>query len=264
MTCSWPVSYDQCGPCEPLASSPVSGLFEEMAVDYLRQWTSPLLGLCDVTIRPCREDCTEGQSTFWGSGPFPSGGAGPFRPVIIEGQWFNLTCGTCGDRCSCGHVEELKLPGPVASIQSIQIDGVAVPSGAYRVDNNRYLVRTDDGVWPECQDMGKNDGVVGTWSITYSRGIPVPVHGQVAAGVLACEFARAACGDSACQLPKRLQSLTRQGVSVAILDSFDDIDSGHTGIWLIDSFIASMTKPKRGGSVRSPDLVSRGRGKTWP
>ena len=94
----------------------------------------------------------------------------------------------------------------------------------------------------------------GTFSIAYDYGREVPIGGQLAAGVLACELAKAACRDSSCALPQRIQSITRQGVTVAVLDAFDDIDSGHTGIWLIDSWVSSIVKPLRPGRICSPDV----------
>lgn len=267
MSCTWPINYSECITCEPLTSLPASGqaFFEEAAVEYLKNWTSPSLGLCEITVRPCKENCTEGQSTFWGGGPFPGGGA-PWRPVIIGGDWFNLGCGNCGEKCSCQHVESITLPGPVDSITEIMIDGEVVPSGAYRVDNKKYLIRMDGGEWPRCQNMGLAAGEVGTWTITYMRGMSVPVGGQIAAGILACEFAKAACGDGTCQLPRRVQSITRQNVTVAaILDTFEDVDAGRTGIWLVDSWISSMTKPKRRSAVYSPDVARNNpRRTTWP
>lgn len=101
---------------------------------------------------------------------------------------------------------------------------------------------------------------IDTFQVTYMRGIDVPMGGQVAAGRLACELAKAACGDNTCALPKRVQTITRQGVTVGLLDSFDDVDKGRTGIWLIDSWVASMNIPQsRAGRVLSPDRRSSSR-----
>jgi hypothetical protein len=266
--CSWPVSYAACGTCEPLASMPASGqeMFEEMAGDYLRAWV-PSVGLCPVTIRPCRANCPDGDSTFYGRGPY-SGGPG-WGPVLVGGSWYNLGCGRCGDTCSCDGNAPIRLPGPVSSVEQVVIDGGILDPLAYRVDNRSLLVRLDGRSWPTCQALGSpsapGTGVPGTWQVTYTRGTPVPMGGQIAAGVLACELAKAACRDASCQLPQRVQSITRQGVTVAILDAFDDIDTGHTGIWIIDSWVASMTKPSLPSLVRSPDLPHpRNRRTTWP
>lgn len=265
--CLWPADYSACGGDlpEPLASLPASGVatFEEMAATYLWNWTGRKYGLCEVTIRPCRQECWQGQSTFWGG----SGGARstPFYPVLIRGQWFNIGCGQCGDDCGCGDTRSLRLPGPISSIEEIQIDGVVLDPSAYRVDNSRLVVRMDGGQWPTCQDMNAALGEDDTWSITYTRGYPVPAGGQVAAGLLAVELAKAACNDKTCGLPRRVQSITRQGVTVAVLDAFDDIDEGHTGIWLIDSWVASVVRRPRRMRVLSPDrMPPRNRRQTFP
>lgn len=277
--CSWPINHSACGgvPCEALTSLPASGqaAFEEMASTYLWNWTNQQYSLCDVVLRPCKQGCWEsGVSTFWGfGGPAAQiagqgnlGGRAPFTPVLINGQFFNIGCGQCGDSCGCGGSNALRLPGPVSSVSEVQINGEVLDSNSYRVDNNRLLVRTDGNRWPTCQDMDAPLGSENTWSVTYQQGKPVPVGGQIAAGLLACELAKAACGDKSCGLPQRVQSITRQGVTVAVLDAFDDIDTGHTGIWLIDSWVASVTKRPRRWRVLSPDRrqPTVGRVQTWP
>jgi hypothetical protein len=265
--CSWPIDYSACGGGlpEPLASLPASGVavFEEMAATYLWDWTGRKYGQCEVTLRPCRQPCYEGVSTFWGGAGGPL--AAPFTPVLIQGAWLNIGCGSCGDTCGCDSTASLRLPGPIASVQQVQIDGEVLSSLAYRVDNGRFLVRTDGGRWPTCQNMNLMDGQEDTWSVTYTKGTAVPKGGQVAAGRLANELAKAACGDKSCGLPQRVQSITRQGVTVAVLDSFDDIDTGHTGIWLIDSWVASVVNRPRKWRVLSPDrMPPRYRQQTWP
>jgi len=230
----------------------------------LWNWTGRKYGICEVTVRPCRQECWQGQSTFWGAS---SGmlGSRPFYPVLIRGQWFNVGCGQCGDDCGCGDTRSLRLPGPIDSITEIQIDGVVLDPTAYRVDNDRFVVRMDGGRWPTCQDMNAVLGEADTWAITYRRGVEVPIGGQVAAGLLANELAKAACNDRSCGLPQRVQTVTRQGVTIAVLDAFDDIDTGHTGIWLIDSWVASVVRRPRKMRVLSPDrMLPRNRRQTWP
>jgi hypothetical protein len=147
----------------------------------------------------------------------------------------------------------------------VQIDGEVLDPSAYRVDNGRLLVRQDGGRWPTCQDMGAALGEDDTWGITYDKGYPVPAGGQIAAGLLANELAKAACNDRSCGLPQRVQTVTRQGVTIAVLDAFDDIDEGHTGIWLIDSWVASVVRRPRRMRVLSPDrMPPRYRQQTWP
>lgn len=189
-------------------------------------------------MNPCAVDCTAGRSTF---GTLP--GTGFTRPVLVGGRWFNVGCQRCGDTCGCGGVAPLALPGPIFSVVEVVEDGVVLPPEAYSIQNHRYLARLDGRAWAPC-DL----------EITYQRGAAVPSGGQVAAGVLAKELALAACDDSECRLPQRVQTITRQGVTVAMLDAFDDIEQGHTGIWIIDSWVTSMTKPPARSTVLSPDL----------
>lgn len=269
LPCDWPVDYSACGGGlpEPLASLPASGVatFEEMAATYLWDWTGRKYGQCEVTLRPCRQECWEGRSTFWGGSGGPLRGGLPFTPALIRGQWYNLGCGTCGDTCGCGSTQALRLPGPIASVGEVQIDGIVLDPAAYRVDNGRFLVRQDGDLWPTCQDMNLMLGQPDTWGVTYTKGYAVPKGGQVAAGLLANELAKAACNDKTCGLPRRVQSITRQGVTVAVLDAFDDIDEGHTGIWLIDSWVASVVRRPRRMRVLSPDRrPPRYRQTTWP
>lgn len=265
----WPAVWSGCGGddpdtghprCEPLASMTPEEVerFVIMASDYLRQWTGGRYGTCPVAIRPCRQDCQEGHSSYLGGGP--GGGAG-FSPALIGGEWYNITCGACGDKCGCGDaVAALRLPGPVHSIIEVTVDGETLPSSAYAVDNSGLLVRLDGGRWPSCQDMSLSPDSPGTFLITYLRGLDVPEGGRVAAGVLACELAKDACGDRSCRLPRRVSSVDRQGVSV-VFDDFSALSKGQTGIWLIDHWLASVTEAPQRGRVLSPDR-SRTRGRT--
>ena len=262
MTCDWPVIYPGGAPCPALAglSPGQQELYEQMAGDYLANWTG--YGLCEVSLRPCRSECGPNLEWFWGNGPYPPG----FATQNLTGVWKNVGCGSCGDSCGCGSVPSLRLPGPVEEVTSVLIDGAALDPTAYRVDSRALLVRLDGEAWPVCQDMSADPlAEVNTFQVDYRYGRAVPAGGQVAAGVLACELAKAAVGDSSCQLPRRVQTIARQGVTVSFLDSMDDLDKGRTGIWLIDSWVASVTNPPRPSTVRSPDIpYPRHRVTTWP
>lgn len=145
---------------------------------------------------------------------------------------------------------EMVLPGPIAAVISAVIDGEVLGPEDFRVDNYNILVRTDGGVFQ------------GAWEVTYARGEAVPPGGGLVAGILACEYAKYICGDNSCQLPKRVSSITRQGITMAMIDNFQSLDQGYTGIWVIDDWIAEQNKPTRPSSVTSPD-VPRPRMTTW-
>jgi hypothetical protein len=253
--CEWPVTFSGCAVPETWTALGEEGQADYIAAatEFLWRWTGQVLGLCEVTVRPCRIDLSE-PSTFEGRGPYGHGTTAPWRPVLVQGKWFNIGCGSCGfNDCGCDGPTVIRLPGPVDSVTTVTIDGDVLDPSAYRVEGNR-LIRQDGDVWPFAQNLSLPDSEVGTWSVVYDRGTPVPIGGQIAAGVLAIELFKAACDDTSCGLPKRFQSITRQGVTVAMLDSFDDIDKGHTGIYLIDSWVASVTQTPRRAAVFSPDL----------
>jgi hypothetical protein len=78
--------------------------------------------------------------------------------------------------------------------------------------------------------------------VTYSYGTPVPLAGKMAARKLAIEFARLWSGDENCELPQRVTSVSRQGVSYTILDNQEFIDELRTGLYEIDLFL-KVTNP---------------------
>lgn len=272
--CDWPIAYKDCPP--GVRDTPCSTLeklsdddrerVEKLAVDYLWNFTNRVFGLCTVELRPCKQGVNRLTDTFWGRGPFPMRGDGVggytgWFPALIGGLWFNVGCGTCTDACSCApdSTRSLALPGPVHSIERVRVDGVTLPQSAYRVDFGRYLIRQDGGAWPQGQDLTLSASEEGTFEIVYRRGVEVPVGGQFAAGLLAVEFGKAICGDNSCALPRRIKSITRQEVTVDLMDDFSDLKEGMTGIWLVDNWIRQVTQPRPYSSVRSVD-VKRGPG----
>lgn len=216
------------GPCadwEPPAAwcCTLTGVAASVTGDALAAATEILFfasgqqfGLCEQTLRPCRRDC---EGTYWGANQFPEWGGGlgstyP-QPALIDGQWYNLTCGTCGDNCSCSMISEAMLPGPVWDITEVKVDGVVLSADDYRVDDHRILVRLGGEMWPWCNDLSVADTEVGTWSVTARFGQPPPVLGSIAVGELACQIAKLIACDSSCVLsPFFLTSLNRQGVSM--------------------------------------------------
>ena len=250
--CEWAVSYEQCSDTAALNSGSIDkSRVEEMATEFLWNVTGRRFGLCDVSVRPCREEC---------GGDLPSVTNGVLRPALIGGEWYNLSCGSCGPAkgCSCRRgMESVALPGPIHSIIEVVVDGVLVPETAYRVEDKRILVRTDGKVWPNCQNLAVPADQPDTWEVRYRRGTAVPTGGMMAAGVLAAEMAKALCNDSGCQLPQRVQSITRQGVTVAVLDTFEGLSDGKTGLWIVDSWVTSVTTTYSPSGVYSPDIPRR-------
>lgn len=283
--CDWPVDYLQCGgvgetfdawgatiedPDEKAAAiAAARAKFEAIAVENLWNLTGRVFGVCPVELRPCRSDCAGGESTFWGGGPYPplGGGGTPWRPVLIAGEWHNITCGSCVGSCSCSlnAATSLTLPGPVAAIDEVIISGTTLPPTAYRLAYGRHLIRTDGDSWPACQDLSLAPDAIGAFTIRYTRGVTVPIAGQAAAGKLAMELAKGFCGGDDCELPEYVQSLTRQGLQVSLEDVGGTSASKPTGVSFVDNWIASVNKPRPRALVRSVDIPTKGRvgGVAW-
>lgn len=213
--------------------------------------TGRQFGPCPVTVRPCgRWPCEDGiGGWYWNQGVW--------TPYVLDGQWFNCACGatcTCGARC------KIYLPGPVAAVSAVTLDGVLVDPSTYRVDDYRWLARTGTDAsgapncWPTHQDFDKDSGT-DTLIVSYTRGTPVPSYLLAAAGTYACEWAKMCRGDK-CLIPSRVVTLTRQGTTFQNVDLDVLLDRGLTGIQSVDQIIA-LVNPYglKGRSILiSPDI----------
>lgn len=141
----------------------------------------------------------------------------------------------------------LRLRGrPVTKIHTIRNrSGVVVdPSNYYLVDHST-IQSTSGSRWTPC-DI----------EVTYSYGTEPPTLGRLAARTLAFEFCKLWNGDDDCQLPQRITSVSRQGVSYTILDSQEFIDDLRTGLYVVDMFLKSVNPDKARAKARvfTPDV----------
>lgn len=238
-----------------------STTLQQSAIDYatfvLWAATGRRFGLCTRTVRPCTGAfCSEGvNGYYWADGGW--------KPYILNGVWRNGGCG-----CACSISCQVYLPGPVNSIVSVMVDGEVVDPLTYRVDNGMWLVRThnesSDDCWPATQDYNLDPPADNTFVVSYQRGIPVPSVLQRAAGELACEWAKACLG-LPCRLPGRVTSISRQGVSVSMVNVMEMLDHGLTGVDTVDQIIMSINPYGLKSAMRvvSPD-VEQIRETTWP
>jgi hypothetical protein len=81
-----------------------------------------------------------------------------------------------------------------------------------------------------------------------------------AAAILACELVKAHLGVD-CALPARVQTLTRQGMSMAILDPQEFLAFGRTGLYEVDLAIAAVNPHglRRRATAWSPEVKGRAR-----
>jgi hypothetical protein len=246
--------------CDLTTYSPaLTGYAVSMATRVLWALSGRRFGTCTVTLRPCRQDCYD--SWPWGWSMWDSSVLG--TSVWSDYRyWFPLSCGACTSGCSCSSVSEVRLPSPVSSVAQVLIDGTPLATGAYRVDNNRLLVRTDGGQWPLCNDLSKNDTEAGTWSVTAAYGEEVPVSGRMAMGELMCEIVKAGSGVD-CRLPPGVTSIVRQGITIQYPDVGQLLREGRTGLYLVDMFLASenphgLTRRSRVYSIDHPSVRRAG------
>lgn len=214
---------------------------------------------CPITIRPCREECFEQRWLSDGSAD-----GWPY-PALYAGQWYNLGCGGCPGSCSCTVLHSVELPGPVSSITQVKVDGSPLVTGAYILYDHRTLLRVDGNAWPLCNDLNLNDTAVGTWSVTFTAGLEVPVLGRMAVGELARELALACVGDGTCKLPQPVQQLVRQGVSMTFLDPNQVFADGRVGLYRSDLFISTVNPAGIAARAQAIDVDGpRPRIRTWP
>jgi hypothetical protein len=165
----------------------------------------------------------------------------PFYPVDLgSGDWINLI-----GRCHCTSLEDftrVTLRGPVNTVSSVTIDGVAVPPASWRLDEGEILARTDGNTWPLWQNTSLPSGAAGTFVIDYAIGIPAPAALLYAAGDYALEWARASAPNSStlCRLPSRAKEITRQGISMTLVSSDRLLRDGLTGIPSIDGVVIAL------------------------
>lgn len=227
------------------------------ATEILDAATGRRFAQCPIKLRPCGTRCGwfGGYLTFPVGAPSLSGVGNPWMIPFIDGGgiWRNCTCaGACRCRATC----EAHLPGPVSEILEVKVNGLVLDPTAYRLDDSSILVRTDGGeCWPECQNLDLADTEEDTWSVTLRQGEALPASGAIAAGKLACEFAKA-CSGADCALPEQLISLSRNGVQVQVADPQLLLDAGLTGVQEADLFIRMYNpgKLRSRPQVLSPDV----------
>lgn len=254
--CAWTLNTDCC-PGWDAYSPEIQETAAAWATEILDALTGRQFASCPVKVRPCGRRCGwfGGYLTWPVGGPTMMGMGNPWMiPYIGEGGvWRNCTC---GGGCKCRATCEAHLPGPIAEITEVKVDGVVIDPSAYRLDDSSILVRTDGECWPECQNLDLPDTDDDTWSVTYRPGRPLPVSGAIAAGKLACEFAKSCAGDADCALPEQLISLSRNGVQVQVADPQELLEGGLTGIHEVDLFIRTYNpyQLKSRPFVLSPDV----------
>lgn len=213
--------------------------------------------------------------------PDSIGDARAVRPDVIESALmfasdvlFNLTgrrwpghatdryrpCCQCDApaNCGCAGLAAVELPNrPVVSVTQVKVDGSVVSPSEYELRDARRIVavRQPSGLrrsWIWCQDLSRPTTDPGTWEITYVWGARPPAAGITAAAILGWEFALAWTPAllGQCRLPKRVTSITRNGMTVATIDPLTLFDKGLTGVPEVDVWTKSLEYGTSKGGAR--------------
>lgn len=146
-----------------------------------------------------------------------------------------------GRRCSCGRYEKVRLgTEPIVQVFSVTIDGERLDPSAYRVDDFEWLVRTDDDVWPRCQDMEAAAGSDSTWEVEWAYGRPIDNAARLALAMFTCQIGKQILDDDDCELPPGTTTASRDGVTVNIIDTEEAIAKGKTGVRLTDFWLSTV------------------------
>ena len=157
--------------------------------------------------------------------------SGTYSPALVEGQMYNLPSkvGTSGQNTVVGDRKLYLRHAPIRSVDFVRIGNTLLDSTQYSIRNRAYLVRTGNARW---MFDGFNE-----IEVSYTYGAMPPEVGRAAAVRFANELILAEMNDERCSLPLRVSSITRQNVSMTVLDPQEFLDNGKTGIYSVDLFI---------------------------
>lgn len=221
-TCNWPVD-DTCLPDpgeDPIAVNKL-GAAVALAQEVLWALSGRQYGACTVVARPCKDNSCGSRTSLW-----------------TGGSWMGAGCSCVGPACNANGPGVVHLPGPVNKVLEVSINGEAMDPDLF-VTEGDYLYRKDSMAWPS-QDLGRALGSSGTWGVTYLRGYAVPEGVGAFVAQLATEFYAACTSGGKCKLPRRVKTISRQGVTYDMADPTDIYATGKTGLPAVDMWLASV------------------------
>lgn len=211
-------------------------------------------GLCTRTVRPAARPRNTPVGR-WSERLFMASGVGysaNWGVCVMDA----LMSGGADSHSSCDWSRQVDLmTSPVRSIVAVLVDGQTVDPAHYRVDDDHLLTRIDGYSWPTCQDINLPSTEQNTFEVTYRYGFDPPSFGVSAAAAYGAELAKSRSSRPN-RLPQRLTSITREGVTMAVLDPMQFLEKGLTGIPEVDAFLISVNsqRQKTPPMVYSPDV----------
>ncbi|URC17643.1 head-to-tail adaptor [Gordonia phage Tardus] len=211
---------------------------QNWATEILWALSGRVFGTRLVTVRPSHRPPRRG-STYDGTLSPGRHGVYAASGLLIGSTAQVLTqCSCIVDDCRHQTAADLALPGPVAEVVEIRIDGAVVPDTTYRIRNHRWVRRTDGRAWPMRQNLNAADNEVGAFAVTYRQGIDAPEAAQYAAGIMAVEYIKSRRGQK-CRLPRGVTEANRNGLQVTI-DPRAYFAEGMTGIEDVDQWLLAV------------------------
>lgn len=248
--CGWEITKCGCGSCWDTYTPEVKETAAALSTGIMWAATARRYGQCTVVVQPCPRPALLREYQTYPVALSDYGAA-----YVRSGNWYNSCAGSDQDSGCCSGCEvDLEGPTSTAGITEVTVGGVVLADTAYIVQNGHILVRIDGECWPTCVNYSIQGPPV--FEVEYLKGLPIPVRVQKATERLACELAKACVGGS-CALPRRLRSLTRQGVEVTLEDLSSKPGEVRTGIPEVDMIIALENPHGRAqaSTVLTPDLV---------
>lgn len=140
----------------------------------------------------------------------------------------------------------VRLPrNKISAVTSVVINGE--PFTDFELDRTGWLRRTDGQGWAVCDD---------STAITYQFGTPPPMGAVEAVVQMAIEFAKALYDIAGCKLPNRVTTVSREGVTMTVIDPQTFLDKGRTGLYLVDLWLGAVNPQSRPqqATIWSPDV----------
>lgn len=201
----------------------------------------------------------EEQATLRSVKPQPGLGTWPYHSTwgvcpcwswgIWDAGYLWPASGWSGQHAAAPIAVQLPRSG-VTAVTAVTINGD--PFTDWHLLPSGWLERTDGRGWDMCGD---------TTIISYEHGQPPPLGGRDAAVELGVELAKALTNDNSCRLPVRTLQVTRQGVSMTVLDPAEYLEKGKVGLPGVDLWLAAVN-PKaipQAAWVWSPDIPTTSR-----
>lgn len=153
-----------------------------------------------------------------------------YRPLTAA--YCGLATGSASDSRAC--CEIVLYRQPVAAIDEVRVDGVALDPSAYTLEVN--TLRRIGACFPGGADCDE-----APIQVDYRWGVPLGFLGRRAIAELACEMLAAVqpLGRD-CLLPSGAQQIVRQGITITRPDLETLLDNGLVGLPVTDAFIRAF------------------------